>query len=79
MTSNYDMAISVRHFFPPSPLSHKVGKMELEAVKKKKKSKAKVSQLVKGKKMKHASRVIVKKRMQETVVKCVFFSGVNDD
>lgn len=78
MTSNYDKAISVRLFFPPSPLSHKVGKMELEAGKKKK-SKAKVSQLVKGKKMKRASRVIVKKRMQETVVKCVFFSGVNDD
>lgn len=38
MTSNYDMAISVRLFFPPFPLSHKVGKMELEAVKKKKQS-----------------------------------------
>lgn len=47
MTSNYDKAISVRFFFPPFPLSHKVGK-------KHEKIKAEVSQLVKG--MNHEAR-----------------------
>lgn len=70
MTSNYNNAISVSSF-SPFPLSHKVRK-------KHEKVKTRYCGLS-GRGNEHKSHVIMKERMQDAVVKCVFFSRVNDD